>query len=465
VSRTITNAALFVLAFVPRLYLAMIWTRQPVWDGHYYDIGARSIADGAGYVGTTGGAWCHYPVGYSGLLGFAYKLTGGHPMTGPIINALLGSLLAVLVVQLARTVTSERRAIAAGVITALYPGLIAYTPLLMTEPTSAFALALAAWVAMRWGHERRGLIASGVLLGLAVLVRPQTLLCAPFIGLLPQKGKRDLRWIARAGATATVVAMLTVSPWTIRNCTVMDGCAFVSTNAGWNLAIGAFPRATGRFETLRSGDGCHVITGQVQQDRCWMQKGAAWIAADPARWLLMIDDKLGFTFDHESFPIGYFSEADPEAWPERRRALGRNVLSWSYRLILLLAALGVAPRPSRKEQSTLLLPFVLGVIAFYGAATPTHPFWPIAVAIPVIALWRWRELRNRGVLLFAAAAVATVAMTHGLFFGEDRYHMVISPLLCLLAACSFERRDGLEDGYEVRPVDAGAVRSLHADTN
>ena len=58
----------------------------------------------------------------------------------------------------------------------------------------------------------------------------------------------------------------------------MDGCALVSTNAGWNLAIGAFPRATGRFETLKSSDGCREVTGQVQQDRCWLDYGIANIA-------------------------------------------------------------------------------------------------------------------------------------------------------------------------------------------
>ena len=47
---------------------------------------------------------------------------------------------------------------------------------------------------------------------LAVLVRPQTLLCAPFIGLLIEGGRRDWRGLAKSGAIATVVAVLTVSP-------------------------------------------------------------------------------------------------------------------------------------------------------------------------------------------------------------------------------------------------------------
>ena len=43
------SAAAFVLALLPRLYVAIAWAREPVWDGHYYDFGARRIAAGLGY--------------------------------------------------------------------------------------------------------------------------------------------------------------------------------------------------------------------------------------------------------------------------------------------------------------------------------------------------------------------------------------------------------------------------------
>src|SRR5262245_28919885 len=118
---------LFALALAPRLYVAIAWAREPVWDGHYYDIGARSIAAGLGYVGTSGGAWCHYPVGYSALLGLAYAIAGTGAYVGTVLNALVGALLAVLVYRLARYATSEGRARIAGILCALYPGLVAYS--------------------------------------------------------------------------------------------------------------------------------------------------------------------------------------------------------------------------------------------------------------------------------------------------------------------------------------------------
>ena len=35
------GAGLFALALAPRLYVALAWAGEPVWDGHYYDFGAR----------------------------------------------------------------------------------------------------------------------------------------------------------------------------------------------------------------------------------------------------------------------------------------------------------------------------------------------------------------------------------------------------------------------------------------
>ena len=41
--------ALGMVAFLPRLFVAVAWSREPVWDGHYYHLGASRIARGLGY--------------------------------------------------------------------------------------------------------------------------------------------------------------------------------------------------------------------------------------------------------------------------------------------------------------------------------------------------------------------------------------------------------------------------------
>jgi hypothetical protein len=466
------TAAAFVAALLPRLYVAIAWAREPVWDGHYYDFGARRIAAGFGYSddAVIDGVkvwhpWCHYPVGYSGFLGMLYKVFGSGPHVATIANAVVGALLVAVVHRLARYAAGTWRARVAALITAASPGLIVYSALLMTEPLAAFGTLLAAWLFVRrteapapgrlafLARPLPAALLAGVVLGLTILVRPQSLLCAPALAFLALRPGPDGAWwpgfraLGKAlvpTGIALAAALGVVAPWTARNCRVMDGCALVSTNAGWNLAIGAFPRATGRFETLRGTDGCPVVTGQVQQDRCWLDEGGRWIKASPGRWIGLMPKKLSYTFDHESFPMGYLGEADPASFPEARKALGREVLSVSHRIVLALAALGVIALPAHRRtrgrfvQMALLVATLL--LALHGVVDDLHQAWPLAVLLPVVAFLPLPgRPRNGGVIGYLAFAVASVVVTHAVFFGEDRYHMVVTPALAILAACALRR--------------------------
>jgi hypothetical protein len=43
------SLSVFIVALLPRLFVAIAWAREPVWDGHYYHFGAERIARGIGY--------------------------------------------------------------------------------------------------------------------------------------------------------------------------------------------------------------------------------------------------------------------------------------------------------------------------------------------------------------------------------------------------------------------------------
>ncbi|OQX67138.1 MAG: hypothetical protein B6A08_16760, partial [Sorangiineae bacterium NIC37A_2] len=77
------GGALFLIALLPRLFVAIALTGQPVWDGHYYNLGAERIAEGFGYSEEIlrdgqriAKPWSHYPVGYSAWLALFYKIFG-----------------------------------------------------------------------------------------------------------------------------------------------------------------------------------------------------------------------------------------------------------------------------------------------------------------------------------------------------------------------------------------------------
>jgi 4-amino-4-deoxy-L-arabinose transferase-like glycosyltransferase len=429
------------VALAPRLYVALAWAGEPVWDGHYYDFGARRIADGMGYSDdlmlggqTVWHPWCHYPVGYSAALALFYRAFGARHAVAGAANALIGAALAVVTWALARHALSPGRARIAGLVVALHPGLIVYAALVMTEPLAALLTLLAFWAAVR-AAAWRGLVAGALLLGVAALVRPQALLCAPCLACVVPRGRQRLV----AGAAACALALLPVLPWTYRNCRVMDGCALVSTNAGWNLAIGAFPRATGRFETLRSSDGCREVTGQVQQDRCWLEYGLGQIRARPWHWISLVPAKLGYTFDHESFAVEYLHEARPQSWPDGRREAARDVTTFAHRLLLTAAALGCIAFPSRRQGrgaavQGALLAVAVGLLAV-AVAGDVPAFWPLAIFAAAVP---WLPLAGRPeyppALLLPVVLLGSTLVTHAVFFGEDRYHIVVTPVLALLVA-------------------------------
>ena len=491
---------LFAVAFAIRFLVARMLAGEPVWDGHYYDFGARRIAEGHGYSDDRVVAgrvewhpWCHYPVGYSAYLGFFYWVFGAHGWVAHLANGLTGALVAVVVYLLGREGISERRARIAGALTALHPGLVLYGALVMGELLSALTVMTAFLVAVRgsrvwtggtWLLRLRGVVAGALVLGIGALVRPQALLCAPFLALaLPPSGEGSflVRWTPRiqAAIVACVFALVPVLPWTARNCRVMDGCALVSTNAGWNLAIGSFPRATGRFETLRSTDGCREVTGQVQQDRCWLEYGLANIRQTPGRWLGLVPAKLANTFDHESFAVEYLREARPADWPEARRVAWRSALTAMHRVLVVAAPLAFvalalprrrgrsdasssedAPGARRRAWMAQAILFGLVVLAAYlGISADTPTFWPIVLVASVLPCL---PLPGRPAvtpaLLLPIVLIATTALTHAIFFGDDRYHMVVTPALCLLAAAMF-RAPGASRPTNAHGADTVGVRA------
>jgi MYXO-CTERM domain-containing protein len=224
----------------------------------------------------------------------------------------------------------------------------------------------------------------------------------------------------------------------------MDGCALVSTNAGWNLAIGAFPRATGRFETLKSSDGCREVTGQVQQDRCWFAYGVEHVRRAPLRWLGLVPKKLGYTFDHESFAVEYLRQARPEEWPEARRVRVRELVTTFHCALLGLAALGCIgfTRRGRGARVQGALAMAALALAAWGATADAPTFWPLAVFASVVP---WLPLPGAPpvtpALKMMVALLGSTALTHAVFFGEDRYHVVVTPVLAVLAAGAVRRSE------------------------
>ena len=438
---------LFVAALVLRLVIVRVFGAEPTWDGQFYHRGALSIAEGLGYsepapwLGPDGRApWSHYPVGYSAFLGGVYALFGSAASHALIANAVVGALTATLAFLLAFDLLGRPRARVAGALVAVHPGLSLYCALVMTEPLAGFLVLLTGYLAHRFGERRFGPVASGIALALGAFVRPQSLLTLPLLGLL-FRGSLGHRLLRTAAAGATCLGL--ILPWSVRNCVELDRCALISTNGGWNLAIGALSE-TGRFRPLTDADGCAGVDGPVAQDRCWADRGWTEIRRDPWAWFARVPDKLRHTYNHESFAVAYLAEAKPSEWERDHTWHVMNVMTGLHHVLMLAAALGTVGRFSRRSWrerwgSVVVLVGVFGFAA-YALSFPERPLFWIGVAIPLLGVARLPGAPpiNDG-LRYLFGLLAITSLTHMAFFGDDRYHLAISPVFCILAAAALRR--------------------------
>jgi 4-amino-4-deoxy-L-arabinose transferase-like glycosyltransferase len=393
--------AIFALALVLRALVAHWIAPQPAWDGVLYERAARAIARGMGYVtfmfvqrSSDTVPTAFYPVGYPAFVGALYRVFGEHLAVLHAGGVCVSALSVAFAHRVAHRVRPGVPALFAALFSALLPGSVLFAPSAMTEPLFALQLSVALWALTRQrdGATLPWQIVAGLALASATYVRPQALLVAPVLAALARPHTDSIRPRILAAIVVFLATVIPVLPWTARNCARIDGCAFVSTNGGSNLAIGAVPRANGRYFALNADDGCRGVVGETARDKCWRAVAVQAIRRDPTRWLALALVKLDHTLSYEAFPVGYLREARALALDDQRETQWRRAITRPWRVFLLLALLALVRWPGRS------------------------PLAPAAIA--------------------ALAATLTVLATHLIFFGGDRYHLAIVPWLVPLVAAS-----------------------------
>jgi len=215
------HAAFFIVYQRPDWHVEVAWTDQ---DGY------RRL----GEVLAATGRFTRYPdspvfvpevirtPGYPAFVAAVYRIAGVSHLAVAIAQAFVFAAICLLVYGIARAATSERVALAAAAVTALFPPIPYFGALVLTEVWTTLMLSGALLVCLRAtksGRVRDFAIA-GLLFGCTTLVRPAFVLL-PFglaLGLpilVPAErrtGQRLVGW-----ATLAVVGGLTLVPWLTYN--------------------------------------------------------------------------------------------------------------------------------------------------------------------------------------------------------------------------------------------------------
>lgn len=432
-----------VLALGLGLRLAEAWDgRAPVYDARAYAAIAANLERGEGFTVGPGATQpsSNYSPGLPLFVAGLYALAGGpDERLARVVLALLGALAVplayMLALRLGRAVGGGRgeppgRAAVAGALlaaaaVAVYPALVEYQGMLMSEPLAATLLAAAMLAVLRAsegvrsrppspGHPLAGWVLSGALFGALAMVRPEYLGIAVLVALVV--AVREVRGDRRRGAVQAAVllagALVVVTPWMVRNAVALDRVGTLSTGGGQVLFAGTYTPSGGDPERV----GREVVAENPElfapgdARRLRLEQILARLAAD--RRPGMETDRALAQMGREQLreelrerPLAYarfLAAKVVRIWSHGPRAVMREpaweALHWA---LLALGLLGLVLLARRRRWEALLIGVVLVAVTALGALLVASPR-RVLVTLPLLAAlagvgaaWCGGELRRR----------------------------------------------------------------------
>jgi hypothetical protein len=405
--------------------------RAPVYDAAAYAAIAANLERGEGF--TVGAAATQpssdYSPGLPLLVAGVYKVTGGvHERMARVLLAFVGSLSVLFAYLLGRrlcrllTLPGDRRANSASVVAslmgavvvAIYPALLEYQGMLMSEPLAATLLAgsvLAIFWASDPSHPGARWLVPGLLLGATAMVRPEYLGVAFLLALVvfAHYARGDWRrGLSRAAILLAGVAVI-VAPWTIRNAEALDRFVPISTGGGQVLFAGTYLPSGGNPEEVgaevvarhpglfASADARHLRLEQIlarlaaarypdlESDQALSRMGKEQLGDDiseePLEYAGFLATKVGRIWSHGPRDV--------------MREPGWEALHWA---LVALGLLGLGLLAWRRRWEALVLGTVLLGITALSALLVASPrrvlvMLPLVAALAgVAATWAWDQI-------------------------------------------------------------------------
>jgi hypothetical protein len=441
--------------------------RPPVYDAAAYAAIAANLERGEGF--TVGAAATqpssNYSPGLPLLVAGLYEVTGGvHERLARVLLALLGTLSVLFAYLIGRrlrclmhsphpgvvnaSAAAPRSGTVAGLIAAaavaIYPALLKYQGMLMSEPLAATLLS-GAVLAMFWADGARDDIAAngrlgegglraggrvrsrppspshplvrwllaGMSLGALALVRPEYLGVALLLGIVVLASRiRNNRRAALVQAAILLAGVaVVVAPWTLRNLVALDRLVPISTGGGQVLFAGTYlpsdgdPEKVGEEVVLRHPgifDPADIRRLRLEQilarlaehrhpglegDQALSRMGREqlWndLGEEPLEYAGFLATKVGRTWSHGPRDV--------------MREPGWELLHWA---LSALGLVGLAVLAWRRRWEALVLATIILSITALSALLVASPR-RVLVTIPLVAAlagagasWLWSRARR-----------------------------------------------------------------------
>jgi hypothetical protein len=295
--------------FTPVCFLAFIRIRfvlivfvpvEPGSDALWYFNRASTLAE-QGTYSENGLPTAFWPVGYPAFLALLFAFTGTHLAVAQFANLFLAACTFWLLFRFVQAVFENDLAARLSVLLlTLYPNNAAYVPQILSETLYTFLLLFAS-VLLVTRRSAPIFILVGITLGLATLVKTQTLLLAPIIvtiAFLKDWTISAAKPAILRAAAIFVLMLAVVTPWTLRNYSIFGDFILVSTNGGVTLLSGNNPSVVGDYRNDYSeADPLFKQAGfstanQVAADKHARRLAQQWILENPGDFIGLIPKKF-----------------------------------------------------------------------------------------------------------------------------------------------------------------------------
>jgi hypothetical protein len=389
----------FIAFITIRLALVLCVPVSPSSDAAWYFQRAITLAS-EGHYSEGGLPTAYWPVGYPGFLAGVFLLTRPSLLAAKLANLALCGLTFWLYYKWTRkSLRDEVASRGALLLLTLYPNNIAYVPLVLTE-TLYTALLMLGTVLLWCRHPSARLFGAGTALGIATLVKTQTILLIPALALFAfwkDWSLRELRAAAGQLVVVLVVAFAVIAPWSLRNYRTFGTFVFVSTNGGMVLLSGNNPSTVGDywhdyndtdpiFEDVQFS-----VANQVEANRKAGKLARQWILENPGQFIGLMPKKV-------------FRLWAPDGEAE-----------WQYQ----------AGTPWYDQN----------YVWFRMTRFLNQAFYTIVLVLSLVAMWR---LFRRGAAppdWYGVIVAATFTLISMIFFPHSRYHFPVMPYVLAYAAC------------------------------
>jgi len=392
-----TLVVIVVLAFGLRLWITANYqglSSPPDAEANpdqvdYEALGWR-LASGDGFTRADGSPTAFRPPGTPVLIETVYVVCGRDRAAVRIVFCLISALTCLFAGLLAREMFGELAGLFAALLLALLPNHVYYAQHMLSEAPYACAITLACLWAVHSRSERGHWLydlGAGLMLGLALLTRPQAALCLPLLGLLALFGAtRSRRAALLQFARMAAAFALVVAPWMLRN-EIELGTPAPSTSSGqvfWgahNPVIAADPERVGGWIPVEGlVDAQHTLPeGEVASTAACWRFGMDFLREHPAeipRFLLWKLVRQYSPFQETPNRLVYWSFA----------------IAWCVLGPLSLVGIWIGWRRARGSLLLVCVPllstFVTGLL-FYGCGRFRDAEAGLYVVLAAAALSAW----------------------------------------------------------------------------